>query len=306
MDSFLEARKIGNSKVLNFDASISKGTNLVVLGGANSGKTELVNLITGFQNLGLGTLYVLGMNIVENKKKIKNSIGIVAQQSTLDPDLSVFENLMIHASFYDLAANDLPKTIRRVLRSLQVEGCSRLYPHQLSRLIVRKIEFAKALITNPQMLILDEPTYGLSQIDKVWIWDFFSKMKREGMPMLTTTRDPLEAKALGDNITLFDKGQMLATGRPLEMIYENIGREVIEFDTDSSDIEYHLKNIRNQYEYQLFNNKVRLFVPENIEGRQVLKSINSEKITLRKAQLEDVFLKLAGYEFNSWNGLEPL
>jgi lipooligosaccharide transport system ATP-binding protein len=121
-------------------------------------------------------------------------------------------------------------------------------------------------------------------------------MKRQGKTLVLTTHYMEEAESVCDRLVILDKGRVLCEGQPADLIKAYIGHEVVEYRVDLPDLEYHKQKIQNLFEYQILNNRIRLFIREGKDGKDALPHVMSESITIRKANLNDVFLKLAGYE----------
>jgi lipooligosaccharide transport system ATP-binding protein len=162
----------------------------------------------------------------------------------------------------------------------------------------RRLVIARALLNNPQILFLDEPTTALDPHARLWIWEAIENLKQEGLTVVLTTHYMEEAERLCDRVGIMDKGKFLAEGGPRTLIEDIIGNEVVEFRAETEDLEYHIQRLKGQFPYQVLNNKVRLFLREGQDARQVFELISSDSIQARRATLEDVFLKLAGHELS--------
>ena len=121
-------------------------------------------------------------------------------------------------------------------------------------------------------------------------------LKKQGKSLVLTTHYMEEAERICDRIVLIDKGKILCEGSPRELINQHIGDEVVEFRLKLDEMEYYIRRIKEKFEYQIMNNRVRIFVKSGQDGRRALDDIDSDSILVRKASLDDVFLRLAGYE----------
>jgi lipooligosaccharide transport system ATP-binding protein len=151
-------------------------------------------------------------------------------------------------------------------------------------------------MSQPDVLVLDEPTTGLDPQARFWIWESLSEMKRQGKTLVLTTHYMEEAENICDRLIILDKGKILCEGKPADLIKFYIGLDVIEFQVDLRDLNYHMQKIKGAFEYQILNRRVRMFIPEGKDSKEALKLVTSDDITIRRATLNDVFLKLAGYE----------
>jgi lipooligosaccharide transport system ATP-binding protein len=160
----------------------------------------------------------------------------------------------------------------------------------------RRLALARSLINNPKIVFLDEPTQGLDIQEQQSISENIGQLKRQGKVILLSTDHLDEAEGLCDRVMIIDKGKVLCEGPPLTLIHKYVGVEVIEFQIPMDEMEYFLKKVRDTFEYQVMSQKLRLFIKPGQNGRAVIAEIESSNIVVRKASLEDVFLRIAGYE----------
>lgn len=304
MASAIEARNLTKSydnfiAVKGLDFQISENECFGILGPNGAGKSTALQMLYGTSPITKGELFVLGLNARKNLKKIKQEIGVVSQDDSLDFDFSVMDNLLVYSRYFGMPRKVAYKRSRELLRLMQLDGKSDQSLVQLSGGMRRRLTIARALLTEPKILFLDEPTTGLDPQSRLWIWDLLLNLRRKGMTLILTTHYMEEAEYLCDRLIILDKGQVLCEGTPGELISSNVGNEVVEFHVEMQDIDYHLAKIRGQFEYQIFNNRIRLFIPQNIQAKDVMSSVSSDNIVVRRASLDDVFLKVAGYDLNS-------
>ena len=184
-----------------------------------------------------------------------------------------------------------------LLRKLRLDGHEHKMIFQLSGGMQRRLSLARALINEPEILILDEPSTGLDPQARLEMWEILSDLQKEGMTLILTTHYMEEAERLCDRIAIIDFGKILSEGSPQDLIRFHIGKEVVEFESTIQDLGYHIERIKDQYSYRVFKNRVRVYLAENEDPRSLLKFIHSNHISVREARLDDVFLKLAGKDF---------
>jgi lipooligosaccharide transport system ATP-binding protein len=131
---------------------------------------------------------------------------------------------------------------------------------------------------------------------RLLIWDNLTELKKSGLSMVLTTHYMEEAERICDRLVIMDHGKFLCEGRPQDLILEHIGHEVVEFNCQDEDKKYVIEKIKDKYDYQVIRNRFHLFIKKGQDGKQALNILPSDDVTVRKATLEDVFLKIAGHE----------
>lgn len=305
METVIEARSLSKSfnshaTVSNLTFQVKKGECFGFLGPNGAGKSTLMKMIYGSCQPSAGDLFVLGMNVKDNVKKIKELLGVLPQDSGLDSDFVVMDNLLLHAEYYGISSKRATLKTRELLRLLHLHDIENRSIDSLSKGSRRRLDLVRALLTDPEIIILDEPTNELDRQEKLWIWQAIEEMKAQGKTFILSTRDMEEAERLCHRLILIEKGENVCEGIPNSLIRQHIGREVVEFFVHPSDLAYHVGRVRNQYGYQVVNNKIKLFIPENDDGRSAISLIVSDRINLRRASLSDVFLKLTGIEMKDF------
>ena len=243
-----------------------------------------------------GELYILGLNVKKNFREIKSKIGVVPQDNMLDEDFTLLENLKLFARYQQMEPSSVDEKIFHLLRLFKLEEFANHQISQLSGGTQRRLCIARALIHSPDLLFLDEPTTGLDPQSRLWLWNFVKQMKEMAGTILMTTHYIEEAEELCDRVAVIDHGKILSIDSPSSLIETHIGEEVVEFHSNSVDLNYYINRLKeNKFEYQVYHNMVLVFIKPEQNSRLLLEIIKSEKVTLRKPTLNDVFLKLAGY-----------
>ncbi len=271
-----------------------------VLGPNGAGKSTTMKMMYGSAMLDAGELYVLGLNVRKNVSEIKKRIGIVPQDDGLDTEFSVYENLMVFSSYFDIPKAKARERIKELLRWMRLEDDVDRSIESLSGGMKRRLTLARSLLNDPQILFLDEPTTGLDPQSRLWFWNFLKKMKAEGATLILTTHYMEEAENLCDRLAIIDHGKLLAIGTPQSLIKDYLGKEVVEFEVKAHDLNYYLQRLKqNMWDYQVIDNNIFVHVREHQDVKDVLALISSDTIHIRKPQLNDVFLKLAGYQLRN-------
>ncbi|MGE3758651.1 MAG: ABC transporter ATP-binding protein [Pseudobdellovibrionaceae bacterium] len=283
--------------VKGIELEVLKGECFGVLGPNGAGKTTTMKMMYCSSPTSSGDLYVLGLNVRTHLRDIKSRIGVVPQDDGLDPDFSVLDNLLIYCRYHGIYGQEAMARSLDLLRFVRLDDVLEKPIETLSGGMKRRLVVARALLNSPELIFLDEPTTGLDPQARVWIWDALRDLKKDGVSLILTTHYMEEAENLCDRVAIMDDGKVLVTGKPDDLIAEYVGREVVEFECKVEDRTYYLNRLRSEnYEYRVLNQRVCVYVRPDQDSRKALSLIASENIVVRKAGLNDVFLKLAGHQ----------
>lgn len=266
------------------------------LGPNGAGKTTTVRMIYCFTPISEGELSVLGLDVRRHPRAIKAQLGVVPQEDTLDPELTVKENLLLYASYFDLQPRVARQRAEELMEFTDLRDKAQTSVERLSGGMKRRLAIARALINNPRLLIMDEPTTGLDPEARRLIWEKLRQLKEKGITVLLTTHYMEEAAYLCDRVLVMNEGRILAEGPPEELVRRQIGREVIELAPfpDHWPGEF-LTGIDGQIKgYQLVGETLFLYTDRGHDVWPRLQNKPFRHKMLRPATLEDVFLKLAG------------
>lgn len=267
------------------------------LGPNGAGKTTIINMTFCFTPKTSGTLKVFAMSVDNNPREIKARTGVVPQEDNLDTDLTVFENLMVYARYYGVPRKTAFKRAEELLSFMQLLDRKNDKLSVLSGGMKRRLLIARALVNDPDLLILDEPTTGLDPQARHLIWQKLRGLKKIGVTMILTTHYMEEATQLCDRLVIMDMGKILTEGAPKELIHEHIGSDVLEIRVDGVNLDDLYKKLD---EFKLTHEKAgdTVLVFSNSSEIPVSKIIDTKKdiFVHRAASLEDVFLRLTGRE----------
>jgi len=265
------------------------------IGPNGAGKTTTIKMITCFSPRDSGELTVNGMDVAEHPREIKELMGVVPQEENLDPDLTVLKNLLVYARYFNIPQSEAFDRAHELLDffSLTQRGNSMI--RELSGGMKRRLLIARALINNPKILVLDEPTTGLDPQARHHIWQRLRLLKKKGITMVLSTHYMEEASQLCDRIAIMDMGKILIEGRPNNLVNEKIGKEVVEMRVDDNTEEKLLQKLTDfDFEHERISDSLYFFLKD---GREFLKFLIEEHHTQlihRPAGLEDLFLRLTG------------
>ena len=295
----IEARSLaknieGHIAIQGIHFSIKAGTCFAFLGPNGSGKSVLLEMIGCLSLPSAGELFVLGHNVRQGPTEIKTRTGIVPQTDLLDPDFTAYESLTMTGIFYRLTRGHAQERARELMRRFELEDVMEHLPEQLNAFDRRKLQFARALLHNPELILIDEPTEGLDPLMRTRIWDYIRDLKAEGKTVVIASHAMTEAEDLCDHVALMNSGRIICEGQPAQLVKTHVGAEVVEFECPESDLDYLLGRVREKYDYQVLPRQMRLFLKEGQDGKTALNLIASDMMTVRRARLDDVHLRMTG------------
>ncbi len=280
--------------VNGIDFDILPGECFGFLGPNGAGKTTTMKLISCMSPLTDGHLTVNGMDVMREHRKIKTTLGVVSQADTLDPNLSVYQNLYAYSRYFNIPKPEAKDRIAEALDLVQLGHKATSAPDELSGGMRRRLLIARALLNKPSILVLDEPTTGLDPQSRHLVWDKLILLKSQGITTLLTTHYMEEASYLCDRLVVVDKGQILVEGRPQDLIREHAGEKVLEirssFDEKSAIFEM-LSQKGLQYEDTGYSVSI---YDTNGTSSDAETMLSGYDLYWRPANLEDVFLRLTG------------
>ena len=279
------------------DFEVRAGEAFGFLGPNGAGKTSTMKMIACASPVTGGELRVFGKDPRTEASAIKARLGVVPQADNLDLELTVRENLLMYARYFDIPSRTARQRTEELLAFVQLteRGDSQVEP--LSGGMKRRLTIARALVNEPDLILLDEPTTGLDPQARHLIWERLYRLKKDGATLLLTTHYMDEAEQLCDRLIVMDKGRIVAQGSPRELIERYVTRDVLELrlsDDASESLKERLGALAKHVE--ILPERLQLHADD---GEQVLEQIHAlgvpvERALVRRATLEDVFLRLTG------------
>ncbi|MGD9330464.1 MAG: ATP-binding cassette domain-containing protein [Desulfobacterales bacterium] len=275
--------------------SVAPGEFFGLLGPNGAGKTTTIRMLYGFTPLSQGRLRVFGMDIAQDWRAIKARIGVCQQDNTLDPDLSVVQNLLIFAGYFGLSASEARRQADELLDFFALKHKKDAKVMELSGGMARRLILARALINQPDLLILDEPTTGLDPQSRHQVWEKLAALKQKGLTVLMTTHYMEEAAQLCDRLVIVDHGKILVDGTPEELIARHAGGSVIEIEGPDQALRDFIAH--NEVSCDDLGQRLIVYTTENSELNSIIREqFCAARCTFRSSSLEDVFLRLTGRE----------
>ncbi len=273
---------------------VYKGECFGFLGPNGAGKTTTIKMIHCVLPITSGELYVSGMTVKEKEREIKSIIGVAPQEANLDPDFTTIRNLLIYSRYFNIPKEKALKKARELVEFLHLEEKKDVIINNLSGGMKKRLILARALINDPKMLILDEPTTGLDPQGRHLIWDTITELKKRGVTIILTTHYMEEAAQLCDRLVIMDNGKIIEEGKPSDLVKKHIGDKVLQVPNNKEIIK-HLDTTCPDAKYEVTGEKIYVFSSRcETVFPQILQKFFPQETLMRDANLEDVFLKLTG------------
>ncbi len=272
--------------------SVSEGELFGFLGPNGAGKTTTMKMVQCVSPRSGGELKIFGEDPESSGRSIRKRIGVVPQETNLDTDLSVFDNLAMYARFFDVTPDDAALRARQLLEFFELEAKMDTIIEKLSGGMKRRLLLARALMNRPELLILDEPTIGLDPQARHHIWEKLLKLRAEGHTIVLTTHYLDEAARLCDRLVIMDHGKILVEGSPQELIRTHIGMDIIETD-NIREVTVFLESAGIPYASGGDIIQIRTQKPREIAD-MIMERFQGIRVITRPGTLEDVFLLLTG------------
>ncbi len=289
-------KKYGDFVAVNrISFKVQRGECFGILGPNGAGKTSTIRMVYGFSPMIAGRLTVFGLDISRDWRRIKARIGVCQQDNSLDPDLTVLENLEVFARYFNIPGEEARSRAIELLTFFALDHRQSAQVSELSGGMMRRLVLARALINQPDLLILDEPTTGLDPQTRHQVWERLEALRAKGITILLTTHYMDEASRLCDRLIIMDHGLILVEGKPQELVREHVGRDVIEVVEPTQELRSYVQSQNLSCE----DLKHRLVIyGDNREElyQKIARDFCREGCLMRMATLEDVFLKLTGRE----------
>ena len=274
--------------------TVREGECFGFLGPNGAGKTTTMRMIQCVSPVTSGVLTVAGLSVTDDDRAIKSMLGVAPQETNLDEDLTIRENLIVYSSYFNIPKEEAEKRTDDLLAFFQLEGKKDTDIDKLSGGMKRRLLLARALINRPKILILDEPTVGLDPQARHMIWDQLTRLKSQGSTIILTTHYMEEAERICDRLVIMDSGKILAEGAPADLVKKYVGENVVEARNDPA-VQACLRGSSGVKEFEVIGENVFISTtdPQEVIDK-LLRSCNVSSASVRKATLEDVFLKLTG------------
>ncbi len=273
---------------------VEKGECFGLLGPNGAGKTSLIRMITAVSPPTGGDIEVLGKDLKTHSRQVKAILGVVPQLDNLDLDLTVLQNLMTFARYFDIPKDEARRRSMEVLSLFELESKSNSHIKELSGGMKRRLLIARGLINTPKILILDEPTIGLDPQGKYLVWHKLTELRSQGVTQLLCTQNMEEAATLCDRVAIMHQSKILSVGTPKDLISSYVGDKVWEIEINHGEREETIKNLESQgLDFEEVGDIIQVFHVAT-DGMPMELSNFADRVRGRRATLEDVFFRLTG------------
>ena len=279
------------------DFDVQQGESFGFLGPNGAGKTSTMRMIGCVSPITAGQLRIFDLDPARDGSAIRARMGVVPQADQLDPELTVMENLVIYGRYFDLSRREARERAAELLDFVQLRERADDLVDPLSGGMKRRLTIARSLMSDPDLLLLDEPTTGLDPQARHILWDRLYRLKQDGVTLVLTTHYMDEAEQLCDRLVVMDRGRIVAEGSPRALIEEHATREVLELRFPIGDAEAHAPDVDGVGErIETLPDRILIYVHDGDAAlaevhRRGLEPVGS---LVRRASLEDVFLRLTG------------
>lgn len=296
------SKSYGDLKAVDdISLKVKKGSLFSFLGMNGAGKSTTINIICSILKKDSGKIYVNGYDLDKDVNKIKEEIGIVFQNSVLDNDLTVYQNLKVRTSFYGFSKKEEKEKINNIVNLLQLNDILDKPINKLSGGQKRRVDIARSMIHNPKLLILDEPTTGLDPKTRLMVWNLINEIRNKtGMNVFLTTHYMEEAEE-STYIVIMNKGKIISEGTPLELKNKYTSDYIKAYLDKNEQLEELLNKDKIQYSYFEENNFYKIYIKNSELSVELLNKYKDyiKDFEILKGDMDDVFLNaINGYIIN--------
>ena len=286
----------GREVVAGLDLDLARGECYGLLGPNGAGKTTTLRMLLGLTHPDGGEISLLGHPVPRAAREGRIRVGVVPQVDNLDPDFTVRENLVVYGRYFGIPERDMVARIPALLAFATLEARADSRIQELSGGMKRRLVLARALVNDPELIFLDEPTTGLDPQARHQMWERLRTLLRQGKTILLTTHFMDEAERLCDRLMIIDHGRCLAEGVPQALIAEHIEPEVVEVYGEGVEDWFAAHGQRLSQRAELHGETAFCYLRDPAPAVENLRGFPRLRFMHRRANLEDLFLKLTGRE----------
>ena len=291
-------KKFGDfTAVDGIDFSVYRGESFGLLGPNGAGKSTIMRIIGATSQRTSGDITILGKDPEKFGPQIRAHLGVIPQKDNLDEQLTVTENLYIYGRYFGLAPKLIKNKVDELLEFAQLEEKRDAKVESLSGGMKRRLTIARALVSDPDILILDEPTTGLDPQARHILWDRLFRLKEKGVTLVITTHFMDEAEQLCERLIVIDRGKIMAEGSPAELIKNYSSKEVLELRFGSEKNEEIADKLRDKCDrLEVLPDRILLYAEDAEHALEDIMrtGLHPRTSLVRRSSLEDVFLRLTG------------
>lgn len=292
------AKSFGDFRAVDsIDFDVYRNESFGLLGPNGAGKSTTMRIIGATSQRSSGEISILGMDPEKHGPEIRAHLGVVPQKDNLDEQLTVTENLYIYGRYFGLSKKFISKKIDELLDFAQLEEKRDAKVESLSGGMKRRLTIARALVSEPEILMLDEPTTGLDPQARHILWDRLFRLKEQGVTLVITTHFMDEAEQLCERLIVLDRGKIMAEGSPIELIKQYSTKEVLELRFGSERNEEIAPALKDSCDrLEVLPDRILMYSDDAEHSLEVImrQGLHPRTSLVRRSSLEDVFLRLTG------------
>lgn len=279
--------------------NVKEGELFAFLGLNGAGKSTTINIMCGAIERDSGEVYINNLNTLTNMQEIKKEIGVVFQNSILDNNLSVYDNLYTRAVLYGLSKQEFTKNLEVLSKKLEFEDILNRSINKLSGGQKRRVDIARALIHNPKLLILDEPTTGLDPKTRALVWNFINHLRNTSNLTVLLTTHYMEEAGEADNVVIIDNGKIVAFDTPINLKNKYAKDQIYIYEYDNSLVDM-LNN--SSIEYSIIHNAIVITLNDTKQAKDIIVKYQKQIMDFEviKGNMDSVFLNVTGKELKEF------
>lgn len=288
-------KKYGNvTAVSDVSFTVKEGDFFAFLGPNGAGKSTTINILCTVLSKNEGDIEINGLKLGKDDEKIRNNIGVVFQNSYLDNLLTVLENIKVRASFYDISNDEFKRRIDYLAPLIGINDILNRRYGKLSGGQRRRVDIARALINEPKILFLDEPTTGLDPQTRKKVWEVLEDIQKRNKTTVFLTTHYMEEAANADKIAIIDNGKIIVHDTPMKL-KEKYTSNILRLLPKDEDVMVKYLDT-NDYKYRKRADMIEVFIKDSMESLKVLKKIedNISSFEVLEGNMDDVFINLTG------------
>jgi ABC-2 type transport system ATP-binding protein len=290
-------KKFGDFTAVNdISFNVEEGTIFAFLGPNGAGKTTTINTLCTIQEKTSGELKINGNNVATQKDKVRNDIGIVFQESTLDGKLTIEENLKLHCDFYNVPKQEVKERINFVIELVDLEGWRKSPVNSLSGGMKRRAEIARGLVHFPKVLFLDEPTTGLDPQTRANVWDYIHRLQKQKNITIFLTTHYMDEAEICHQVAVIDHGKIVAHDSPYNLKKKYTATTLKIFTSNPGSLIRHLDASSLRYKQEDGHFIISTNMVEDVLNITSIFKDSIKDIEINKGTLNDVFIAITGKE----------
>lgn len=292
------SKQYGNfTAVNNITFSVDPGLCFGILGPNGAGKTTTIQILTCLSEPTSGSVTILGEKSSLSNRIIKQQIGVVHQNENLDTDFNTYQNLIVHGRYYLMKKKEIINRANYLIETFDLKMQKEVPVQALSGGMKRRLQIAKALINNPQVVFLDEPTTGLDPHARIQVWELIKLLKEEKKTIIISSHYMDEIERLCDQVILMQNGKILENGNPKELIQNKLGNTILEVQLTKESDSMFTYLTKNNISFEKYGSKIHIYNHDlNTTYLNLSQLINPKYLYLRPSNLEDYYLSVSKVE----------